>query len=125
MATAKEETKETLLSKLGADNIEALAKKIWLAGLGAYGRSFDEVQNRYEKANADSQKFFEELVKRGEKLQDDAESRLKDGRTTLEGRIEKLKKYATFSSNNEMNEKIDDVNRKLDVISRDLKKKAS
>ena len=46
-----------------------IARNIWLAGLGAYGRAFDEAMNRYEQASKDTPKLFKDLVKRGEQLE--------------------------------------------------------
>jgi hypothetical protein len=31
------------------ETVEGLARKIWLAGLGVYVKSFEEIQNRFEK----------------------------------------------------------------------------
>ena len=47
---------------MGQDNktnetLETLAKKIWLAGLGAYGKSLNEAQDTYDKV---SQKVSQE-----------------------------------------------------------------
>jgi len=139
MTTKKEEAttdaKETQGRKLSADNIESMAKQIWLAGLGAYGRSFDEVQTRFEKMNTESQNLFEELVSRGEKLQSDAESKFKEGKVDVESRIEKLKKFAKRSGDSEVTDQISDVNRqlseqlnnvsrKLDTLNKEVKKRA-
>lgn len=145
MATKKEETskqekattevKDTQSRKLSADNIERMAKQIWLAGLGAYGRSFDEVQTRFEKMNTDSQNLFEELVSRGEKLQSDTENKLKEGKDDVESRIEKLKKFVKRSGDSEVTDQISDVNRqlseqlndvsrKLDTLNKEVKKRA-
>lgn len=127
MATKKSEatteTKDRIINKLSTDKIEKLAKQIWLAGLGAYGRSFDEIQNRYEKMNSESQKLFDELVARGEKLQADAEEKLQDGKSDLERRIEKLKNYATLPVNSQLSDQLSEVNRKLDSLNKDLKKR--
>ena len=38
---------------------EEFARKIWLAGLGAYGKSIDEAQGRYEQLSTETQKVFE------------------------------------------------------------------
>ena len=51
------------------DVAEDTARKIWLAGLGAYGKSIDTVQGQYEKINADSNRIFNELVAKGEALE--------------------------------------------------------
>ena len=118
------ETKDSILNKLNSERIEKVAKQIWLAGLGASGRSFAELPNRYEKINTESQKMFDELVARGEKVQANAEDKLKEGKSDLEERIEKLKGYATFPGNSKVVDQLSEVNRKLDTLNKDVKKMA-
>ena len=45
------------------------ARKIWLAGIGAYGRAFSEAQSGFSKVAQGSTKIFEELVQKGEQLE--------------------------------------------------------
>ena len=45
------------------------ARKIWLAGIGAYGRAFNEVQEGLSKATKGTSKVFDELVEKGEVLE--------------------------------------------------------
>ncbi len=45
------------------------ARKIWLAGIGAYGRAFSEVQEGLSKATKNTSKVFDELVQKGEVLE--------------------------------------------------------
>ncbi len=45
------------------------ARKIWLAGIGAYGRAFSEVQEGLSKATKGSSKVFDDLVQKGEVLE--------------------------------------------------------
>jgi hypothetical protein len=54
------------------EKTDGLARKIWLAGLGAYVKSFEEIQNQYEKINGDRARLFNELVARGQKLMPEA-----------------------------------------------------
>ncbi|MBL4631828.1 MAG: hypothetical protein JKY14_11950 [Paraglaciecola sp.] len=54
---------------------EEFGRKIWLAGLGAYGKSFDEAQGRYEKISVEASKMFEELVVKGSKLETEAKDK--------------------------------------------------
>lgn len=121
---------ESLLEKVTSENVEAIAKKIWLAGLGAYGRSFDELQSRYEKVSTkvttDSQKLFEELVERGEKLQGDAEGKLTEGKSELEKRIDTLKDSLPSISvpGAQFTTLLNELNTKLDAIAKDLKGKS-
>lgn len=86
------------LSNLNTEKAEALARNIWLAGLGAYSRSLNEfverredIQGRVEAMNAEGQKLFEELVKRGKEMQGDAEKVMQQGRMTIEDRVEEFK----------------------------------
>ena len=51
---------ETIKEKV--NQAEDLARKIWLAGIGAYGKGFDEAQGQYEKLNTEATKLFNELV---------------------------------------------------------------
>ncbi len=46
-----------------------LSRKVWLAGIGAYGRAFGEAQEVYTKMGKETSKAFEELVGRGEDLE--------------------------------------------------------
>lgn len=126
MATKKVEAtteeNETIFTKLSAEKIETIAKQIWLAGFGTYGRSFDEVQTRFEKMNANRQKLFDELVVRGEKLQADAESKFQEGKSDLESHIEKLKGHVTLPTGSDVADQFSDVNRKLDTLNKEVKK---
>ncbi len=45
------------------------ARKIWLAGIGAYGRAFSEVQEGLSKATKGTSKVFDDLVQKGEVLE--------------------------------------------------------
>lgn len=105
------------------NSAEEVAKSVWFAGLGAYGASYDELKASYAKVNEQSQKLFLQLVKRGEKLQGDAESVIKQQRDTVEDRISDARK-----SVNELVDKIDVNGRVKQVLARveslsdDLKK---
>ena len=54
---------------------EEFARKIWLAGLGAYGKSFDEAQGRYEKMSVEASKMFDDLVVKGSKIETEAKDK--------------------------------------------------
>lgn len=65
-----------------AADAEALARRIWLAGVGAYGRMFAEAQDRVEKAAGSANELFDQLVARGEALEDQVRDRLAGNETT-------------------------------------------
>lgn len=118
------------------DNVQDIAKKTYLVGLGAVGRSYeevkttykkanDEVQSRYKKINSDSQEFVKDLVDRGEKVQDGAEELLKDSKASIEEQIEVAKKRLSgIASVVDVSARLKDVSNKLETLSKDLKKTA-
>lgn len=47
-----------------------IARKIWLAGVGAYGRMFTEAQGAVEKLATGANEAFDQLVAKGEEVED-------------------------------------------------------
>lgn len=120
------------LSGINSDKAEALAKEIWLAGLGAYSRTFnelagrvDKIQDRYESINAEGQKVFDELVERGESMQGDFEKAVKHGRETLDKRVEEFKKRfgGGLSAYVDIPARLRDAAEKIEELSEKLQKK--
>ena len=66
MATAKKTTKTTKTPAVDTD----IARKIWLAGVGAYGRMFTETQGAMEKLASGASEAFDQLVIKGEEVED-------------------------------------------------------
>ena len=118
------------------ENARTMSKQAWLASLGAFGRSVEEVQgaysqanedltNRYSKINQDGQKLVQDLVVRGEKVQGDAEVLLKEGRANIEQQIEVAKSRLTsLVSVIDIPAKLQKISDKLETLSKDLKKAA-
>ena len=76
------------------DKAGEIAKNIWLAGVGAYGKAVDEAQGRMEKAGVEPPKLFRELVKAGAALEEEARGALEAGaaaRNTVEDRIQRVR----------------------------------
>ncbi|MFT5707255.1 MAG: hypothetical protein ACI9ES_001546 [Oceanospirillaceae bacterium] len=74
---------------------EGLARKIWLAGLGIYGKSFEEIQNRFEKINGERARLFKEFVSKGEDFSaDTSENPTKDVQeeTAVDKRVADVRK---------------------------------
>jgi polyhydroxyalkanoate synthesis regulator phasin len=59
------------------------ARKIWLAGIGAYGRAFTEAQEQVAKLTGESARVFEDLVAKGE----DIERKVEAGRRMMAERM--------------------------------------
>ena len=43
------------------DKASEIAKNIWLAGVGAYGKAVEDAQGRLEKAGVEPPKLFKDL----------------------------------------------------------------
>jgi poly(hydroxyalkanoate) granule-associated protein len=67
MAAAKKTAKTT---KKSAPVDTDIARKIWLAGVGAYGRMFTETQGAVEKLATSANEAFDQLVAKGEDVED-------------------------------------------------------
>ena len=98
------------------------AKNIWLAGLGAYGRAFDEAQDRVEAASKESPRLFDELVKKGEELESQAREKIsevaeKGKNISIEERISKMRSSLGFGQSASL-EDIERLEKKLDALTR-------
>ncbi len=78
MAKAKDTAKS--LKDLEAQTRD-MAQKIWLAGLGAYGRAYTEAASNAKKLNAGTTELFEDLVKRGTEIDGEMKTRLSSNET--------------------------------------------
>lgn len=108
-----------------ADKASEIARNIWLAGVGAYGRAVDEAQDRMEKAGMETPKLFRELVKAGAALEDEARkgiSSSKAARASVEDRIHRVREsfQLQLPARGEdllaLHEKIDRLTRKVDDL---------
>jgi polyhydroxyalkanoate synthesis regulator phasin len=128
------EAQETISENI--ESVQSFVRKAFLASLGAVGRTVEELQTRYtdinsgvqqrfEKINEDGQSFVKELVDRGEKVQDDAEGILKEGRANIEEQIEVAKKrLGGIVSVVDIPSRLQEMSDRLETLSKDLKKSA-
>ncbi|MDO8861762.1 phasin family protein [Haliea sp. E1-2-M8] len=107
------------------DKASEIARNIWLAGVGAYGRAVDEAQDRMEKAGMETPKLFRELVKAGAALEDEARKGISSSRTaraSVEDRIHRVREsfQLQLPARGEdllaLHEKIDRLTRKVDDL---------
>ena len=110
-----------------AATAEEMARKVWLAGLGAYGKGFEEVTGRFETLSTDSNKLFDELVVKGEKLETEGKGKVKEVTTKIsakvttkadiEARIETVRtKLGLNNTVSDSDEKIAELNAKIDAL---------
>lgn len=93
---------------------EDFARKIWLAGLGAYGKSFDEAQGQYEKLSAEASKVFDELVAKGTTIESEAKATIKS-KTNVEERVAEVRKKLGLDKVS-ADEKVEELSAKIDAL---------
>ena len=104
-----------------AASAEEIARKVWLAGLGAYGKGYEEVLGRVEALSTNSNKLFDELVVKGEKLEAEGKGKVKEvqtkvaAKTEIETRIETVRTKLGLNST-DSDQKIEDLNTKIDAL---------
>jgi polyhydroxyalkanoate synthesis regulator phasin len=113
-----------------ASSAEEMARKVWLAGLGAYGKGYEELTGRIEALSTDSNKLFDELVAKGQKLEAEGKVKVKEVRddvaskTGLDSRIESVRGKLGLD-NNDTEQKIEDLSAKIDALTAAVAKLAA
>jgi polyhydroxyalkanoate synthesis regulator phasin len=110
------------------DKASEIAKNIWLAGVGAYGKAVDEAQGRLERA-MEPPKLFRDLVKAGSALEEDARSALEASaaaKSSVEQRINRVRENfhmqrpARIEDIAALQKKVDSLSRKVDKLAKIL-----
>lgn len=109
------------------DKASEIAKNIWLAGVGAYGRAVDEAQENLKKATPQPPKLFRDLVKAGAALEDEANVAKTAAINSVEERIARVRenfhmqRFARTQDLESLHKKIDKLSRKVDALTRLIK----
>jgi polyhydroxyalkanoate synthesis regulator phasin len=110
------------------DKAGEIAKNIWLAGVGAYGKAVEDAQGRLEKA-MEPPKLFRDLVKAGTALEEDAKEVIVSttlARQSVEERIGRVRENfhnqrpARMEDLAQLHKKIAKLTRKVDKLSKAL-----
>jgi len=112
---------DTIKEKTNA--AEDFAHKIWLAGLGAYGKGYDEAKGRFEELNTDAAKVFDELVAKGESLENEAKTKFKEKTSELtdkadsniKERVAQVRESLGMNTS-DTDDKIDELTAKIDAL---------
>ena len=113
-----------------AATAEEMARKVWLAGLGAYGKGYEEVKGRFEALSTDSNNLFDELVVKGEKLETEGKGKVKEvqtkvaAKTEIETRIETVRTKLGLN-NTDADQKIEELSAKIDALTAAVAKLAA
>lgn len=106
------------------DKASEIAKNIWLAGVGAYGRAVDEAQDSLRKATPQPPKLFRDLVKAGAELEEEAREARAAAKSSVEERIARVRENfhqqrpARIEDLDSLHRKIDKLTRKVDALAR-------
>lgn len=125
---AKTKTASSKKSKGGSDAANERLNQIWLAGLGAYGKTYDQAESRYKGARKKMPKQFEELVKRGKVIEKEVRGRVDDQRDSLNDSIDKTRtsfesRVATMRDNLRDNLDMDNLKESSSAYRDSLEKK--
>ena len=103
------------------------ARRIWLAGIGAYGRAFTEAQGALKDVTGDASDVFDNLVQKGEMIEMAVQTKRKSMMSKVgvpdldvSDRIEKMRSRLQRSTEGEdlssIHERLDSIEAKLDKI---------
>ena len=105
---------DTIKEKVNA--AEDFSRKIWLAGLGAYGKSYEEVVGRIENLNTESTKVFDSLVTKGEKLEAKGKEIIKDKADfNVNSRVNEIREKLGMNAKG-TDERISELSAKIDTL---------
>jgi polyhydroxyalkanoate synthesis regulator phasin len=105
------------------------AHKVFLAGLGAYGKGLEETKGRFENLNNDSNKFFADLVKKGESFETEGKNKFTEAKDKVTAKADLKNRVVALRSTfgldkNEADLKIEDLNAKIDALTKAVAKLA-
>jgi len=110
------------------DKAGEIARNIWLAGVGAYGRAVEDAEKMLEKA-MEPPKLFRDLVKAGAALEEEARGALQgsaSARHSVEERINRVRENfhmqrpARYEDIAALQKQVDRLSRKVAALSRAL-----
>ncbi len=109
-----------------AGRASELAKNLWRASLGAYGKAYDDASDRYHQVSEGSPKYLDELIKKGSELEEKTKEKLAtfpltNSGQSIEERIAKMRESLGFSSPAN-NDDIERIEGKLDSLADSVSK---
>jgi polyhydroxyalkanoate synthesis regulator phasin len=113
-----------------ASQVEVMTRKVFLAGLGAYGKGFEETKGRFESLTTESNKMFADLVAKGEKLETEGKSKFAEvqakisNKADLKNRVQDLRTKLGLNKT-DTDQKIEALNAKIDSLTTAIAKLAS
>jgi len=72
------------------DTVQKFARNVWLAGLGAYGKSAETLTEQFDKAYVESNQLFNDLLSKGDELNQSLQQRIAD-KTQFESKVDEVR----------------------------------
>lgn len=82
------------------ESSDNLARKIWLAGLGAYGKSVEDAQDQLDKASHEASKLFRDLVNKGQGIESHSRDAFKEKISEARGRLSEARERISEAAGN-------------------------
>ena len=108
------------------DKASEIAKNIWLAGVGAYGKVVDEAQGSLKRATPQPPKLFRDLVKAGSALEEEATEAKAAAKSSVEERIARVRenfhmqRLPRMEDLDSLHKKVDNLTSKVDALAKML-----
>ena len=104
-----------------ASQAEVMTRKVFLASLGVYGKSFEDTKGRFESLTTGSNKMFADLVAKGEKLETEGKSKFAEVQTQISAKADLKSRLKTLRNKLGFNkadsgQKIEALNAKIDSL---------
>lgn len=100
-----------------------IARKIWLAGVGAYGRVYQEAAGRVEKVTGAANEMFDQLVEKGEQVEDLVKASIAKNETATKVSDMVEKNVATVKEVSET--RINDLEERFETVRKTVMDKVS
>jgi len=98
-----------------ASQAEAMTRKVYLAGLGAYGKSFENTQSRFESLKTESNKMLTDLVAKGEELETEGKNKFAEVQTKISTKADLNNRVAVLRTKLGLNKT--DADQKIEALS--------
>jgi hypothetical protein len=115
--------------KQQATAAQETARKVFLAGVGAYGKGFEQAKGRLETLSSDSNHLFAELVQKGERLETEGKSKFIEAKNKVSAKADFNNRMLAFRAklgleNNKADLKIEALSAKIDALTKAVAKLA-
>ncbi len=96
------------------DKVNKFARNVWLAGLGAYGRSSETLTQKLDKAYEESNQLFNDLVSKGTEIQTTIDSKIKE-QNVFERKVDEVREKLGLNQS-VSEQQIDELTSKVDAL---------